>query len=205
MAPNGIDQRQGSITVRPLKLEDVEGFGSWGHHTDIRFHGYDFPDLAAGWGGYSLQSRLWFYQRQVPSLRWLYGIEDASGHLAGYLKAVRKRFLHSSAEISIVLDPALIEKGYGSEATRQFLHICFNDLKLKEVWLRVVQFNVRARRVYEKAGFHYFTTREEPYDNQRDREELLRQFPQEFFMKEGKLMSHYHYMKLSRQTFEAGG
>lgn len=196
-------ERPVNIKVRPLTLEDVKRFSTWGHHTEALFHGYDFPDLASGTGGYGLQSRLWFYQRHVPFFRWLYAIEDSSGNLAGYLKAVRKSILKDRAEISIVLDPAMLDKGYGSEATVQFIRICFHDLKLKELWLRVLRLNLRARRVYEKTGFEYFKTRDEPFGDESHREELLQRFPEEFFIKDGRLMSHYHYMKLTRQRFES--
>jgi len=203
MTSNSSNQRPVNIKVRPLTLKDVKRFGTWGHHTEILFHGYDFPDLASLSGGYALQSRLWFYKRHVPFFRWLYAIEDSSGNLAGYLKAVRKSILKGRAEISIVLDPAFMDRGYGSEATAQFLRICFQDLNLKELWLRVLQLNIRARRVYEKAGFEYFKIREEPFDDDSNQEELLRRFPEAFFIKDGRLMSRYHYMKLSRQSFES--
>jgi len=194
--------RQGDITVQPLKLEDVRGFSTWGKHTDVLFFGYDFPDLAARRGGYGINSRLWFYQRQIPFLRWLYGIKDASGNMVGYMKAEKKHVFQNQAQISIVLDPARMDKGYGTEAVRQFLRICFEGLGLEAVWLRVLELNVRARRVYEKAGFEYFLNRQEPYDEQRFREELLQSYPQDFFLKNGKLTASHRYMKLSRTAYE---
>lgn len=201
MASKSSGQRAAEVSIRPLTLEDVERFRAWGHHTDILFSGYDFPDLSSGRGGYRLQSLLWFYRRHVPLFRWLYAIEDASGSLVGYLKAVRKSLWRGSAEISIVLDPDRIGQGSGSQATELFIGVCFQDLKLRELWLRVLQLNERARRVYEKTGFEYFKSREEPYDDESHREELLRQYPQEFSVRAGKLMSHYHYMKLTRSMY----
>lgn len=44
-------------------------------------------------------------------------------------------------------------KGYGSEATRLIVDYGFKQLKLHRIELEVYDFNPRAQRVYEKAGF----------------------------------------------------
>lgn len=44
-------------------------------------------------------------------------------------------------------------KGYGSEATRLIVDYGFKQLKLHRIELEVYDFNPRACRVYEKAGF----------------------------------------------------
>ena len=45
------------------------------------------------------------------------------------------------------------EKGYGTEAVRLMLRHGFQTLNLNRVHLRAFEFNVRAVRTYEKAGF----------------------------------------------------
>jgi RimJ/RimL family protein N-acetyltransferase len=49
--------------------------------------------------------------------------------------------------------PALLGKGLGTEATRLVLRHAFNDLGLHRVGLRVLAYNHRAIRSYEKCGF----------------------------------------------------
>jgi RimJ/RimL family protein N-acetyltransferase len=44
-------------------------------------------------------------------------------------------------------------KGLGSEATRLVVGYAFGTLNLNRVWLEVYEYNPRAARVYEKAGF----------------------------------------------------
>jgi len=44
-------------------------------------------------------------------------------------------------------------KGYGSDAMRLILHYAFTELNLRRVSLTVFEFNQRALRSYEKAGF----------------------------------------------------
>ncbi|OHD55733.1 MAG: GNAT family N-acetyltransferase [Spirochaetes bacterium GWF1_51_8] len=44
-------------------------------------------------------------------------------------------------------------KGYGEEATRLILDFGFNIINLHNIFLKVMEFNKRAVRAYEKAGF----------------------------------------------------
>ncbi|HHH41973.1 MAG TPA: N-acetyltransferase [Chloroflexi bacterium] len=50
-------------------------------------------------------------------------------------------------------------KGYGTEATRLLLRYAFEELNLHRVELEVYDFNTRAIRAYEKAGFRREGTR----------------------------------------------
>jgi RimJ/RimL family protein N-acetyltransferase len=44
-------------------------------------------------------------------------------------------------------------KGYGTEATRLMVRYAFDTLNLNRVWLHVYEYNERAVRAYQKAGF----------------------------------------------------
>lgn len=44
-------------------------------------------------------------------------------------------------------------KGYGTESTRLMVKYAFEELAMNRVWLNVYDFNPRAIRAYEKAGF----------------------------------------------------
>lgn len=195
-------EEEKNVRVHPLRVEDMDRFRLWGHHTDLRYMGYDFPDLEVRPGGYGLNKRLWLYKRSVPYLRWLYGIEDPSGNLAGYFKIVKKHIFQKKAELTMILDPASMGKRYGSVALAPLLRICFKDLKLKEVWVRVLAFNARPLRLLEKSGFKCYAVREEPYFDQSHITELMQQYPEDFFMVGNRLMTHFCYLKLSHQLFE---
>lgn len=60
---------------------------------------------------------------------------------------------NSSAHITIMLERASWDKGYGSEAVSGALDFLFNKMNMHRVWLRVVETNARAIRCYEKCGF----------------------------------------------------
>lgn len=44
-------------------------------------------------------------------------------------------------------------RGYGTDAMNALLDFGFGQLRLERMWLEVYDFNVRARRSYEKSGF----------------------------------------------------
>lgn len=191
-----------TICVHPLRLQDMGRFELWGHHSDLRFRCYDFPDLKSRPGGYGLNQAQWFYKRNIPHLRWVYTIEDDAGTLKGYFKIVKKHIFQRRAELTMVLDPTAVGKGYGSQAVMLQLGICFEKLRLDEVWVSVVDFNTRSIRLLEKTGFEVYNTAEEPYDDQTNSEELLINYPECFSMKGGKLMCRLRYLKFSRKRFQ---
>lgn len=189
------------LKVYPLRIEDVKRFASWGHHTEFRFQEYDFPNLDTKKGSYALHQRLWFHKRNVPFLRWLYGIEDTSGKLIGYFKIVKKHIFQNKAELSMVLDPDVMGKRYGTEAFPPLLKICFNTLRLEMVWVRVLAFNIRPLRLLEKTGFEHYKNQMEPYSDQMHTHALLKSYPDDFTLSGEKLMTQYCYLSLNDERF----
>lgn len=61
---------------------------------------------------------------------------------------------NGGAEMSIVItDKPLQGKGYGTDALNCLVDFAFGELRLERVYLYVFDYNARARRSYEKAGF----------------------------------------------------
>jgi RimJ/RimL family protein N-acetyltransferase len=61
---------------------------------------------------------------------------------------------NGSAEVSIFITAREDwSKGYGTDAMAALLDFAFGALRLERVWLRVFDYNERAARSYEKAGF----------------------------------------------------
>lgn len=52
-----------------------------------------------------------------------------------------------------IVDPNALGRGYGTEAIRLVLRYAFGDLALHRVSVRVIAYNTRAIRSYEKCGF----------------------------------------------------
>lgn len=183
------------ITVSELKPEDMPGFLQWGHHTDLRFLHYDFPDIKEH------QLTEWYHAKKIPFFRWLYGAKDAEGALLGYMTVKHiNRFLRK-AELGIVFDPGRLDQGYGTQALILFLKRYFFEKNMREIRLRVATFNHRAQRAYEKAGFQVYGTRWEPFEEQGRNFELILHYPEEFSMDGNVLMTEFNLMKLTRQRF----
>ena len=67
---------------------------------------------------------------------------------------------HGTAEFVIFIgEPAERGKGYGTEATRLVLDCAFTALGLRNVLLKVYEFNLAGHRVYQKVGFREFGRR----------------------------------------------
>jgi RimJ/RimL family protein N-acetyltransferase len=62
---------------------------------------------------------------------------------------------HQAAELSIWVGSGYRNGGNGTEALRLALRYAFTDLKLHKIYLRVLAYNMRAIRIYEKCGFHH--------------------------------------------------
>lgn len=79
---------------------------------------------------------------------------EAHGRLIGEIRLdnVDLHDRHASMAIGI-LDPSLLGRGLGSEAILLLLRHAFTDLRLHRIGIRVLAYNRRAIRAYEKCGF----------------------------------------------------
>ena len=81
---------------------------------------------------------------------------EAEGHAVGtaWLKVLDPAVQQRSARYRIgIFNRTYWNRGIGTEATRLILGFAFEQLHLHRVELRVVDYNLRAIRSYEKAGF----------------------------------------------------
>ena len=61
---------------------------------------------------------------------------------------------NGSAEVAIfITDPGLLGQGLGTDALNCLVDFGFGELRLERIWLQVFDYNERAQRSYEKAGF----------------------------------------------------
>ena len=139
----------GPVVLRPPQPEDVEARVSYGRHPEIvRMYGGVLPEPVA----LSREAaQRWYAEICADPLSW---VIEAEGRCVG---AVR---LHSlidqdrRARLAIGLfHPDLLGGGIGTLATRLLLQHAFGTMQLHRVDLRVLAFNGRAIRCYEKCGF----------------------------------------------------
>jgi RimJ/RimL family protein N-acetyltransferase len=71
----------------------------------------------------------------------------------GLLSLWDRTIPHQAAELSIWIGEGYRNGGNGTESLRLALSYAFGELKLHKLYLRVLEYNTRAIRTYEKCGF----------------------------------------------------
>lgn len=90
------------------------------------------------------------YQREMKN-KYSWFIEY-QGRMIGVCRLTKQDTGNIRYSIGI-FDETLFSKGIGTKVTYKVLDFAFNELKLEEVELMVLEHNMRAIRCYEKCGF----------------------------------------------------
>ena len=140
------------LRLRAIRQEDLPAFLRWFNDPEVTRY------LAAMWPLAMEDEEEWFRQvRQRPRWERPLAIEVREGQdwvLIGNTTFHRIDWLNRWAELGIVIgEKACWNRGYGTEAVQAMVAIAFTVLNLNRVQLEVYEFNVRARRAYEKVGF----------------------------------------------------
>ncbi|WP_213001855.1 GNAT family N-acetyltransferase [Winogradskya consettensis] len=98
--------------------------------------------------------RDWYAARNTQPDRLDLAIEDrATGQWVGEVVLYEVDIRNANCTFRTLIGPSGRDRGLGSEALRLLLPYAFTTLALHRIELHVFDFNPRARRVYEKAGF----------------------------------------------------
>lgn len=138
-----------SLRLRPATSADAAARFSLGNFPDIvRMFGVSHSDTKAmtmdaaeAWAnGHAANPYVW--------------IIEVAGRLIGEIKlhSINAQDRRASMAIAIY-DPHQLGKGLGSEAIRLLLHHAFTELNLHRIGIRVLVYNERAIRAYQKCGF----------------------------------------------------
>ncbi len=176
------------MIVSEFKREDVPRMVLWGKHSDERFFHYNF-DIVTNKG-----FDLWFKFKSKSLFKRIYKVE-VDNLLVGFITVKQINYILRCAELGLVFDPNHLSKGYGSKALKIVVKKCFEELKLKRVYLRVADFNVRAKKAYQKAGFKPYKYTYEPFEYQRINDIIYRKYDG-FDLVEGTLYTNYTYMEI---------
>lgn len=136
------------VELLPITFEDTERIIAWRNTSNVRSQFvYQKPFTAEG-------HEKWMKTRVETGEVVQFIIRIKENHeLIGsvYLRDIDKE--NKSAELGIFIgEPTALEKGYGTEATRQIVQYGFCELGLHRVFLRVFADNQRAISCYKKAG-----------------------------------------------------
>lgn len=134
------------ITLRTARPSDQSALERLRDDPEIdQFMGVDSSPSALLW-------RHVYLGDQSGAMADLVVIGEHDEHM-GLLSLWDRTIPHQAAEVSIWLGQPFRNRGAGTEALRVALRYAFDDLKLHKVYLRVLEYNTRAIRAYEKCGF----------------------------------------------------
>jgi RimJ/RimL family protein N-acetyltransferase len=158
---------RGQLTIlRAIERDDLDALWRW----------YNDPEVMYFWTEpYKVMSRAELnarYDGQLSgpggSSHWLLIAErqidedgDGPGRPIGRIGYVEIDRRHRHAEIALLIgERGYWGRGYGTDAIIAYLGSLFHEANLHKVYLRVEEYNARALRAYERAGF---TTRRVAY------------------------------------------
>jgi ribosomal-protein-alanine N-acetyltransferase len=137
------------LFLKPLSQKHLSlAYVNW--LNDIEVNAY----LESG-GNYTLQLLADFLkeQEQKDILFWAIHLKDSNKHI-GNIKIDPINYEMNSGEYGILMgDKANWGKGFANEASNRIIKYCFEQLKLTEITLGVIENNIKAVSLYHKIGF----------------------------------------------------
>ena len=137
---------EGPVGIRPMVRADVDALAGWERHSDPRYRMYDVGPLGAGEG-----DSLWRALSEPAGVREPF-VAEIGGRVVAQLVLRDIRKDDRSAELGIMVDPALIGRGLGRRILRAFAGYCAEN-GYRRLTLEVAADNERAIRAYQAAGF----------------------------------------------------
>ncbi len=138
------------VELTAVQREDLAKYVAW--LNDWEVSQFLMPGIPAP---ISLEDETdWFENRRKGKENFVFGIRTLDGKLIGNCGLHGVDLKNRSATFGIFIgDKNYHSQGYGTDATRTLLRFAFEQLGLNRVDLLVYDFNPRAQRAYEKAGF----------------------------------------------------
>ena len=110
------------------------------------------------WAGKSLDFPL--TENQIDDLKDIYSI-FCENEFVGIIQKIRKE--HDNIHIGrFLINPELTGRGLGKRALIEFINLIFQDEDVNSITLNVFDYNVGAKKLYEKVGFEVVNVTENP-------------------------------------------
>lgn len=139
------------VILRRKRLSDAKDDYTW--RSDEELASYDaVPPIRMSFSDFlaSLQVQL----RYPDPAKRSYAIEDEAGRHIGNAMYYNLREAMGEAELGITIgDRRYWGQGYGSDAVQALVKLVFREKGLRRMFLHTLDWNVRAQRCFQKAGF----------------------------------------------------
>ena len=138
-----------NVRLRPPCDEDADVRFSLGTNVEIaQMYGLNKDDIKPMTREGAVRWVQWLSERPHA---W---VIEISGAFAGEIRLDNVNAQDKRATMAIgISNPALLGKGFGTEAIILLLRHAFGDMGLHRIGIRVLAYNKRAIRAYEKCGF----------------------------------------------------
>ncbi|MER3398817.1 MAG: N-acetyltransferase [Chloroflexota bacterium] len=145
------------VRLRGIEREDLPTFVRWFNDPEVRQYLMMYEPMSMA------KEERWFEEMLEHKNDFVFAIEAQIGEQWVHIGNVglhRIDWKNRTAMFGIALgEKAYWGQGFGTDATRTMLRFAFEELNLHRVELEVFDFNPRAMRSYEKAGFRHEGTR----------------------------------------------
>ena len=144
------------MEVENIKI--IDGINDNNKSDIVKWTNEKGKDFLEQWAGKSLDFPL--TESQIDDLKDIYSI-FCENEFVGIIQKIRKE--HDNIHIGrFLINPELTGRGLGKRALIEFINLIFQDEDVNSITLNVFDYNVRAKKLYEKVGFKVVNVTENP-------------------------------------------
>ena len=144
------------MEVENIKI--INGINDKNKNDIVKWTNEKGKDFLEQWAGKSLDFPL--TESQIHDLKDIYSI-FCENEFVGIIQKIRKELdnIHIGR---FLINPELTGRGLGKRALIEFINLIFQDEEVNSITLNVFDYNVGAKKLYEKVGFKVVNVTENP-------------------------------------------
>ena len=144
------------MEIENIKI--INGINDKNKNDIVKWTNEKGKDFLEQWAGKSLDFPL--TESQIDDLKDIYSI-FCENEFVGIIQKIRKE--HDNIHIGrFLINPELTGRGLGKRALIEFINLIFQDEDVNSITLNVFDYNVGAKKLYEKTGFKVVNVTENP-------------------------------------------
>ena len=144
------------MEIENIKI--IDGINENNKNDIVKWTNEKGKDFLEQWAGKSLDFPL--TESQIDDLKDIYSI-FFENEFVGIIQKIRKE--HDNIHIGrFLINPELVGRGLGKRALIEFINLIFQDEDVNSITLNVFDYNVGAKKLYEKVGFKVVNVTENP-------------------------------------------
>ena len=144
------------MEIENIKI--IDGINDNNKNDIVKWTNEKGKDFLEQWAGKSLDFPL--TENQIDDLKDIYSI-FCENEFVGIIQKIRKEM--DNVHIGrFLINPELTGRGLGKRALIEFINLIFQDEDVNSITLNVFDYNVGAKKLYEKVGFKVVNVTENP-------------------------------------------